>query len=119
MSHILYEAVPYVIRTCAVCGKEFHFYPGTWVYRHGDTLYCSYHCMPHTGILHENKYDSAVQQAQRLEWRNRSKGEDTGIRTTTDTSGRVFRVKEEERERKREHERVVRERKRNENTGKS
>lgn len=56
----------YTLRICPVCGKEFRCYGyDDWAYyrrvikdgKYVKELLCSYHCMPKTGLINDNKYD--------------------------------------------------------------
>lgn len=60
------EMMNYTLKICPVCGKEFKCYSyDGWAFyrrvvkdgRYVKELLCSYHCMSHTGLLHEKKYD--------------------------------------------------------------
>jgi len=72
------DIIPYILKTCPVCGKEFKCYDCEhWAYyrkvKVGDKyfkqLLCSYHCMPATGILNENKYSTEKMiEAQRVSY---------------------------------------------------
>lgn len=65
--------MPYVLKTCPICGKEFKCYSyDDWAYKlHKNAggksfyeYYCSYHCMPATGLLNDKKYDDAKLRKQ-------------------------------------------------------